>query len=133
MNIVIDAAHAPVGRTASYAAKQALLGNDIVVVNAEQAFISGSKSWVAAEYVERRARGGTSQKGPNFPSRPEFIFKRTIRGMLSYKQGRGREAFKRIRCYRGVPLEFNDTTKVIMEAVPQGNYITLEQLSQRLK
>ena len=133
MKLVIDAAQATLGRTASYAAKQALLGHEIVIVNAEKAVITGQPSMIAAHYVEIRGRGGTSQKGPNFPSRPEFIFKRTIRGMLSYKQGRGKTAFQKIYCYEGVPEEFASSPKIIMGKERKGNFITLEKLSTRLK
>ena len=133
MKIVIDAEYTTLGRTSSYAAKQALLGHEVIIVNAEKAIIQGEPSMVADQYIAIRVKGGTSQKGPNFPSRPEFIFKRTIRGMLSYKQGRGREALKRIRCYVGIPHEFIEAKKISNKGNTTRRFITLEQLSHRLK
>ena len=133
MKIIIDATGANLGRTSSFVAKQALLGHEIVIVNAEKAIVSGKPKMIADAYTSIRVKGGTSQKGPNFPSRPEFIFKRTIRGMLSYKQERGRAAFKRVMCYQGVPQEFANAEKILMRSERKGSSMTLEQLSGRLK
>ena len=112
MKIVIDATNATLGRLASYAAKQALLGKEIAIVNCEGAVITGRKKSIISEYQEARSRGGASQKGPFFPKSPERIVKRTIRGMLSYKQGRGREAFKKIMCYNKTPEEYAEAKKI---------------------
>ncbi len=133
MDMVIDATGAAAGRIASYAAKQALLGQNVIIVHAEKAVITGRPGKVAEHYITARARGGTSQKGPNLPSRPEFILKRAIRGMLSYKEGRGREAFKRIRCYIGLPKEFADVKRIEISKTQAARTITLEHLSTRLK
>lgn len=133
MKIIIDAKQVALGRLASYAAKQAVLGKEIVIVNAEKAIITGKVNKVVERYYKKRKRGGSSQKGPYFPSMPDFILKRTIRGMLSHREGRGRSIFKRIRCYAGVPSEFEDAEKVSVGRVGEGNYITLEILSRRLK
>lgn len=133
MSVVVDATSCVAGRIASYAAKQALLGHEVVIVHAEKAIVTGRLGKVAEHYILARARGGTSQKGPNLPSRPEFILKRTIRGMLSYKEGRGREAFKRIRCYVGLPKEFADVKKIEIGKTKAPYFITLEHLSARLK
>lgn len=101
--IVIDATNALLGRLASYAAKQALLGKNVIIINCSKAVISGNPSFVSAHYLAKRTRGGSSLKGPNFPRSPERIIKRTIRGMVPHRQARGLAAFKRIRCYNEVP------------------------------
>jgi large subunit ribosomal protein L13 len=90
------------GRLASITAKRALNGEEIAIVNAENAIISGSRARVLGNYGHKRSRGSTGW-GPYFPRRPDHIMKRTIRGMLPYKRQRGIEAMKRIRCYVGVP------------------------------
>ena len=91
--IVIDGKNAILGRLASYVVKQALLGKEIAIVNCNEVVISGKPKSVIKEYQEKRQRGGSSLKGPFFPKSPERIVKRTVRGMLSYKQGRGREVW----------------------------------------
>ncbi len=41
--IIINAENGSFGRVASFAAKQALLGNEVTVVNSEKAIITGNK------------------------------------------------------------------------------------------
>ena len=113
--IVIDANNAVLGRLASYVAKQSLLGNRVIVVNCNEAVITGRRTSIVEEYRESRARGGSSQKGPNFPKESFRIVKRTVRGMLSYKQGRGDEALNRVICYNDVPKEYESSKKTIAE------------------
>lgn len=113
--IVIDASNAVLGRLASYVAKQSLLGNKVVVVNCNGAVITGRRAGIINDYTEARTRGGSSQKGPNFPKEAFRIVKRTVRGMLSYKQGRGNDALKRVICYNDIPKEFESDKKTIAE------------------
>jgi len=51
--IVIDATNQIMGRLASYAAKSALSGNTVIVLNAEKAVISGKKSNIVEEAMRR--------------------------------------------------------------------------------
>ncbi len=110
--IVIDATNAVLGRLASYAAKQSLLGHEVIIVNCGKAIVTGRHKTIIREYHEARTRGGSSLNGPHFPKTPERILKRTIRGMLSYKQGRGLAALKRIICYSGTPSEYESSKKI---------------------
>jgi large subunit ribosomal protein L13 len=93
------------GRLASIVAQRALAGEEIAILNAEKAIISGSRARVLSNYHHKRSRGSTGW-GPFFPRRPDHLMKRTIRGMLPYKRSRGVDAMKRIKCYVGIPLEF---------------------------
>jgi len=58
--------------------------------------------------------------------------KRTIRGMLSYKKGRGGDAFKRIMCYVGVPREFEKNKKIEAKKENPDKSITLNSLSKEI-
>ena len=41
------------------------------------------------------------------------MVKRVIRGMIpNYREGRGREAFKRVKCYIGIPKEYQEVEKI---------------------
>lgn len=93
------------GRLASIVAQRALAGEEIAILNAEKAIISGSRARVLGNYHHKRSRGSTGW-GPFFPRRPDHLMKRTIRGMLPYKRQRGVDAMKRIKCYVGIPSEF---------------------------
>ena len=87
--IVIDAKEGVLGRIASYAAKQALLGKSVIIVNCNQILVTGKRSMIILEYNKARRRGSASLKGPFFPKYPERLMKRTVRGMLNYQQQRG--------------------------------------------
>ena len=110
--IVIDAKDAVLGRTASYAAKQALLGNKIIIVNCNDALITGRRNLILGHYSHMRSRGKGAQKGPRVLRSPERLLKRTIRGMLEYTQKRGEDAFDRIICYNETPKEFEGAKKI---------------------
>jgi large subunit ribosomal protein L13 len=129
--IVIDAENAVMGRLASYAAKQALLGRKIFIVNAEKAIVVGRRDNILKTYREKRDRGGNNFHGPFFPTTPEKILKRTIRGMLKYKKGRSAEAFKRVKVYLGEPEEFNKDKKIKSGKGQKG--VTLEEISRLLR
>ncbi|PIN67583.1 50S ribosomal protein L13, partial [Candidatus Woesearchaeota archaeon CG11_big_fil_rev_8_21_14_0_20_57_5] len=88
---VVDADGQVLGRFCTKIAKAALLGETIAIINAEKVVITGSRAQSKARYVEEVAKGDTF-KGPFFPTRPDLVLKRTIRGMLPYKQERGRKA-----------------------------------------
>lgn len=129
--IIIDAENAVLGRLASYAAKQAILGNKVIIVNSEKAIIVGNKNEIVARYAHKRSRGGSGLAGPLFPSLPDRILKRTIRNMLPYQKPMGRAAFKRVITYTGMPEEYKDK-KMIKSGKGQKG-ITLNYLSEMLR
>jgi len=115
-HIVIDANDGIMGRIASYAAKQALLGKKISIVNCEKVLISGRKNVLISTYREKLSKGGTAQKGPFIPRTAEGMFKRAVRGMLPWSKARGREALKRVMCYVGVPKDLENAKKINFNA-----------------
>ena len=125
---IIDGKNAILGRLSSYVAKQALLGNKIVIINANEAIIMGNKDVIVRKYSELIKKGGSSQKGPKIARTPERILKRTIRGMLSHKQERGREAFSRIKCYNEVPEEYKESKKIVAGKEKKYKFLTLKEL-----
>ncbi|MCS7134441.1 MAG: 50S ribosomal protein L13 [Candidatus Pacearchaeota archaeon] len=132
--IIVDAEGAVAGRLASFVAKRALLGYKVYVINSEKAIIIGSQEKVLEKYLGRRRLGRGVQKGPKFPSRAEMILRRIIRGMLPWKKTRGREAFKRIKCFLGVPDEFKNREVVkISSKEVKTKYISLAELSNLIR
>lgn len=134
--IVIDATDLIIGRMASYIAKQLLLGETIHVVNCEKAVITGSKKQLISEYVRKREMG-TPRKGPFFHRMPHKLVKRIIRGMLPYKRERGKDAFKRLRCYVRVPDALkNEKLVTVKEAhiskLPSLKYLDLKTISKTI-
>jgi|SRR3989344_3654820 len=100
--MIVDAKNAVVGRLSSSVAKELLAGKKIIIVNAEQSIITGDHNQISNKYIEERRRG-SPQHGPFFPKRPDMILRRIIRGMLPYKQAKGRNAMKRLRVFVGFP------------------------------
>jgi len=100
------------GRLASYTAKEALKGSEVVILNSEKVIITGNKKDIQKKFEEKRGRVGSGQKGPKHSRLSDRIVKRAIRGMLpNHRLGRGKEALSRIRCYVGIPKEFQDSIR----------------------
>ncbi|MFA5992325.1 MAG: 50S ribosomal protein L13 [Candidatus Pacearchaeota archaeon] len=126
--IVIDGANATMGRLASYAAKQALNGDKVIILNANDVIIVGHKKSIVEDFKELIKKGGSSLKGPRIVRTPERILKRTIRGMLPHKQGRGSDALDRVVCYNDVPEKYSSAKKIIAGKEKKGEKITLKEL-----
>ena len=129
--VTIDATGIALGRLASYSAKKAVLGEKIILVNCENAIISGRKKDILEHYFIKRARG-TPYKGPFIHRKAAMIVKRAIRGMLNYKQGTGKEAFKRIVCYNSIPKDITVEEDVSKLKKRYTSYMTLKNLSQAI-
>lgn len=106
--ILINAEKNVMGRIASFAAKKALEGENVTIVNAEKAVITGSKEDAMKKMKTRlNIRGkGNPEKGPKFSRMPDRVLRRSVRGMLPWRSSRGKEAFKRVHAYIGLPSEF---------------------------
>ncbi len=128
---VIDGTNAVLGRLASYAAKQALLGEEIVIVNCEKVIIIGNRTNIKERFEAKRKRVGSGQKGPKISRLAHLIVKRAIRGMLSHRQTRGKEALKRIMCYEGVPEKFKDVKKITSGKEKQGKFIHVKEITKK--
>ena len=61
MTAIIDATGATLGRLSTHVAKRLLNGEQIAVVNAEKAIISGKKTSIKKHYKEKRELGTTGK------------------------------------------------------------------------
>lgn len=132
---IIDADGLILGRMASIIAKRLLQGEKIIVVNAEKAIISGkkkSKVLEAKDFLET----GHPGKGPIHYRRPDRILRRTVRGMLPYKQEKGKNALKRLKVFIGVPDEFKGLKMETLEEAHakklKSQYFTLGELAKEI-
>lgn len=134
---IIDGEGLILGRLASSVAKKLLTEKDteIVIVNAERVVISGSKERTFKDYKEKKDRGSKEQ-GPFFPKMPDRIVKRTIRGMLPYKQAKGRDAFSRLKVYLSIPEDYETAERGKVESASaerlSRKYVTLGEVSEKL-
>ena len=133
MVAIIDANGATLGRLSTTTAKRLLNGEEIAVINSEKAIISGKKRMIKDRYKKKRELG-TYRKGPFFPRTPDRLVKRTIRGMIPYQTSTGRAAYKRLKCYVGIPKEFEGKKfETFKDAEKQPiDFITIEELSKFL-
>lgn len=133
---VIDANNLILGRMASTVAKRLLNGEEIKIINAEKAIISGRKDTTFDRYrlyVDR----GSREFGPRFPRRPDQIISRTIRGMIPHTKMTGRDAYNRLRVYIGVPPELSKENATTVEEasitrLSTIKYTALGDLSKKL-
>lgn len=137
--VIINAEGLVAGRLASVVAKRLLRGERVIIVNAEKAIIVGKKKEIIERFKRRlewKTYYNPEKRGPKIPKRPDLILKRMIRGMLPWKTPRGKEAFKRLRVYIGIPEEFE---KANFEDIPEARKefikleaITLEELAKHI-
>ncbi len=135
--IIIDMTNSLLGRVATIVAKAALEGEEVKLVNCEKAVISGARAHVIDQF-RRKSSMGAPRKGPFQPRMADRLVRKKIRGMLPYKTARGRDAYKRVMCYIGIPEEFaNQKIKVIEEAsadkLPLPKRVTVEEICRVLK
>ncbi|MCL4344887.1 MAG: 50S ribosomal protein L13 [Candidatus Thermoplasmatota archaeon] len=130
---VIDASNCIYGRLSTIIAKE-LLNTDekIVVVNAADTVVTGSRKYVLKRFLSRRDIGSV-RKGPYYPRVPKAILKRSIGEMLPKKTTRGKEALRRCIVYDGVPSEYRDVEKVILDKAKNtkvSGYVTLAEVAR---
>ena len=104
---IINADELIIGRMASIVAKRLLNGEEIVIVNSEKAVLSGKKK-IKVKEAKKFLEVGYPEKGPFHYRRPDRIVRRTVRGMLPYKQPKGKQAYKRLKVFIGIPDELKD-------------------------
>lgn len=137
--IVVDATDQILGRMASMIAKMLLEGEEVSVVNAEGAVITGNPTRIYEKYKGRfdLSRAVNPRRGPFYPRMPDRIVSRAIRGMLPWSKAKGKEAYRKLRVYRGVPQSLEegdfkafDAAKV--DRIGRGRYVRVGDLAVQL-
>jgi large subunit ribosomal protein L13 len=130
--VVVNAEGLILGRMCSKIAKRLLNGEVIIIVNAEKIVLSGKKKSKVAE-AKQFLEVGAPERGPFHSRRPDRIVCKTVRGMVPWRQPKGKNAYKRLKVFMGVPKELKD---VKMETVEQaqatklkGPHFTLAELA----
>ena len=140
-----DASNKILGRFCSQIAKKVLLGDYVVIINAKNAIISGTKRDIHEKYLARLniSTATNPRRGPFHERRPDTFMRRVIKQMLPRKKLRGKEAIKRVNVYiSDIPERFknryqilvpNEISKADKSRLSYYNkYITLENLCQRI-
>ena len=137
--VVVDAKDRVLGRVASVVAKELLLGKKVAIVNAEMAFLTGSKLSIVRRY---RTRLNLQEKenpehSPYWPRRPDMLVRRVVRGMLPYhKKPSGKTAYRNLRVFMGVPAVLAASKRTVIETKEPKKmyvkYLYIKELSQLL-
>lgn len=131
--VIIDGKDTVFGRLCSYAAKKALGGDEVIIINSDKVIITGNKKDIINKYRTLKAKGGRSLKGPKYSRLAYRMLKRGIRGMLpNHRKGIGKQAFSRIKCYESIPKEFEGKETIKLKTRKPNKFIELKELSNEL-
>ncbi len=132
---LVNAEAQVVGRMCSKIAKLLLNGEEVIILNAEKAIFSGKKKSKVAE-AHLFLEVGAPMRGPFHYRRPDRYLRKTVRGMLPFKQPKGKSAYKRLKVYMGIPLEFKDKQMITfpdaLSANLKGPRFTLGELASEI-
>ncbi|MCK9322488.1 MAG: 50S ribosomal protein L13 [Candidatus Methanomethylophilaceae archaeon] len=136
MVTVIDGKNLIHGRLASNVAEMIMDGEEVIILNAEDIVITGQKEVIFQDYLAKVKRGDTTKrKGPFYPRRSDLLFKRCVRGMIPWTSTSGRDAYRRLHVFVGIPKQFEDCEKVRpveADRTITGKYTTLGAVSKFL-
>ena len=120
MATIIDVSNHVVGRLATNLAKRLLKGEEIVLINADKAIITGGRDAILTEFKWRRFVG-SERKGPYYPRMSDRILRRSIRGMLPWRRSPGKAALRRLQVFVGTPDEYaGKKTEIVKGAMKIG-------------
>jgi large subunit ribosomal protein L13 len=123
------------GRMASKVAKKLLNGEEVIIVNAEKSVLSGKKKSKVAE-AKQFLEVGAPMRGPFHSRRPDRIMRKTVRGMLPFKQPKGKNAYKKLKVFMGVPEDLKDqkmdTLTETQATKLKGPHFTLAELAKEV-
>jgi len=142
---LIDATDKILGRFCSQIAKKVLLGEYVVIINAKNAIISGTKRNIHEKYLARLniSTATNPRRGPFHERRPDTFMRRVVKQMLPRKKLRGKEALKRVHVYiSDIPERFKSKfQKLVPTEISKADknrlsyynkFITLDNLCQRI-
>lgn len=134
----VDASGLIAGRLCSKVAKLLLVGNSVIVVNAEKALFSGARSSVMSDFFERLKIASIvhPKHGPFHPRTPDRILTRMVRGMIPRSKPSGAAALRRLRVYVEVPEQYGKITFSSFEEAkatkPLAYYVPLGEVAGKI-
>jgi large subunit ribosomal protein L13 len=138
MRYLIDGEGLIIGRLSSRVAKLLIEGNEVVLVNAEKLRMTGHVPDLVAKYkrrIELRDKANP-EHSPFYSRRPDYFVKRIIRGMLPYKQPKGKAAYKLLKVYIGPAKDIKDAKHYDIKAKKASetfeNSMTISELTGKL-
>ena len=105
--IVIDIENCILGRVCSNISKKLLLNQKVILVNCNSVVILGRRSFLVKKYKDK-LKNKVVKQGPYYSRNPCDMVKRSVRNMVPYKNLRGKEALKNLKCYNTIPKTLGD-------------------------
>ncbi|MEM4431137.1 MAG: 50S ribosomal protein L13 [Desulfurococcaceae archaeon] len=137
--VYIDATNQILGRLASIVAKMLLEGKRVYVFNSEKIVVSGERRRVIESYkllFKVRTHYNPEKSGIRRYRSPHMIFKRAVRGMLPMDKSKGREAYRRLKAFIGVPEEYRGREMIRFPEADvsrlKNKYVYLEDVAKEL-
>lgn len=132
---LVNAEDQIIGRMCSKVAKLLLNGEEVVILNAEKAVFSGKKKNKISEAKEF-LDVGAPERGPFHYRRPDRYLRKTVRGMVPFKQPKGKSAYKRLKVFMGIPEEYKNKNVISFDdaqvANLKGPHFTLAELAKEI-
>jgi len=135
---IVNGENQIIGRVSAGVAKQLLKGEEVAIVNCEKLVMSGNIVVLVGKYEQRRSMRNKicPENSPSWPRRPDLFVRRIVRGMLPADCSRGRNAFKKLHVYIGMPegemkgeaISFPGTSADKLET----KYHTIQKICDRL-
>ena len=124
-----------VGRMCSKVAKRLLNGEEVIILNSEKAVFSGKKKSKVLE-AHKFLEVGAPMRGPFHYRRPDRFLRKTVRGMVPFRLPKGKSAYKRLKVFMGVPIEFKDQAMITFDEAQSSNlkgpHFTLGELAKEI-
>jgi large subunit ribosomal protein L13 len=112
-----------------------LNGEQLIILNAEKAVFSGKKKSKVME-AKQFLEVGAPRRGPFHYRRPDRFLRKTVRGMLPFKQPKGKSAYKRLKVFMGIPMELEGQNMITFaeasSADLRGPHFTLAEMAREL-
>ena len=133
--VIVNAEGLILGRMSSKVAKLLLNGEQVIIINAEKAIISGKRQ-AKIEEAHKFLEVGAPKRGPFHYRRPDRIVVKTVRGMLPAAQPKGKKALSNLRVFLGIPEELKtqktETLKDAQSTDLRGPKLTLGELAKAI-
>ncbi|MEK6973045.1 MAG: 50S ribosomal protein L13 [archaeon] len=134
--VIINGDGLILGRLSSFVAEKLLNKEQVAILNAEKVIVRGTRNAIMERFNRRitlQAKGNPV-KGPKFYKATVNLVRFAIRGMLPYKKLTGKEAYRKLRVYVGLPKAFEGKEIITVEDAKctKGKYLTIAEISKQI-
>ncbi len=115
--MVIDAKGLVAGRIATKVAKSLINGESVIVLNAQDAVMTGTRNSIIEKFKRRvdAAVKSNPHYGPKYARIPDRMFRRMVRNMLPTTKRAKERLIKKLSVYNSVPAELAKEKAVTFE------------------